>query len=101
MLKPGTSSQGHRAEPVKSALVSFILVNVQNQLMKAYIQDFSFRDNVIISAKLTGQSDTETDIVGIFTITIKIYILPKLTLKGFTVPKLSYFKNEVGKSKQT
>lgn len=37
MLKPGTSSQGHRAEPIKDALFSFTLVNVQNQLMKAYI----------------------------------------------------------------
>lgn len=53
------------------------------------------------SAKLTGQSDTETDIVGIFTITVKIYILPKLISKVFTALKLSYFKNEIGRSKQT
>lgn len=49
----------------------------------------------------TRQSDTERDIVGILTITITIYILPELILKGFTVLKLSYFKNEADRSKQT
>lgn len=37
MLKPATSSQEHKADPIKGTLVSFILVNKQNQLMKAYI----------------------------------------------------------------
>ena len=37
MLKPGASSQGHRADSIKDSWVSFTLGNVQNQLMKAYI----------------------------------------------------------------
>lgn len=36
MLKAGTSSQEHRADPIKAPW-SPLLVNVQNQLMKSYI----------------------------------------------------------------